>query len=163
MALKTVEMVSNLRKHPAPPIPITLCVLQLPGHHHHHPGPQAGAEHLFPHQAQQSPIRQSQWWCTSTFHLLSQSSALSSYKQIHWTRFWSFFFIFLSYILFCSICFLFSHIKFIVILRGNKPDSENNKDTNKEQRPRANTQKYSSEFNSTSPKESDLTQQVWHL
>lgn len=51
-------------------------------------------------------------------------------------------------------------MKFIVILRGIKPDSENNKDMKKELRPRVNTQKYSSKFNSTSPMESDLTQQV---
>src|SRR4029434_8299781 len=56
-ALKTVEMVVDFRKNPAPPTPITLrdspvihcLVLPLSGHHHL-PGPQVGAEHQLPHQ-----------------------------------------------------------------------------------------------------------------
>ncbi len=56
-ALKTVDMVVDFRKNPAPPAPITIVWLPiqhcgdllLPGNHHH-PGPQVGAEHQLPHQ-----------------------------------------------------------------------------------------------------------------
>src|SRR4029434_10264513 len=56
MLRKTVEMVVDFRKNPAPPTPINLrlpsrhCgVLPLSGHHHL-PGPQVGAKHQLPHQ-----------------------------------------------------------------------------------------------------------------